>query len=380
MRKSFVKVVTLTAALSMLASSTAFAGQWKQEGSTWKYQNDDGSYITNNWQWIDGKSYCFDSNGNMYANTTTPDGYTVNTDGQWTVDGVIQTQNANNATATSSDEFPLKGRVEKYFGVENGNLVPYWQPAHVINEGVVPAGMTGMTYISQKAVEERDITMLNQTGGYNLAVLAILSGYNEANIPSKDKPETTELLNEVKEFMNSFDWRNASDLEKATRICNRIHQATYDHDAANEADTTGWSNSVSYGAYGCLVKGKAVCQGYTEAAKLLSYAVGIKNYEMGDIGHTYPLFLVDGIWLANEPTTQDKYFTVANVYEYNPGYRLMLQVGNTSDFNDVTKYQTIGQYCIQTGYTMPDEAQVRKFGNTRTVFDKIAIDFKSEYR
>lgn len=380
MRKSFVKVVTLTAALSMLASSTAFAGQWKQEGSTWKYQNDDGSYITNNWQWIDGKSYCFDSNGNMYANTTTPDGYTVNTDGQWTVDGVIQTQNANNATATSSDEFPLKGRVEKYFGVENGNLVPYWQPAHVINEGVVPAGMTGMTYISQKAVEERDITMLNPTGGYNLAVLAILSGYNEANIPSKDKPETTELLNEVKEFMNSFDWRNASDLEKATRICNRIHQATYDHDAANEADTTGWSNSVSYGAYGCLVKGKAVCQGYTEAAKLLSYAVGIKNYEMGDIGHTYPLFLVDGIWLANEPTTQDKYFTVANVYEYNPGYRLMLQVGNTSDFNDVTKYQTIGQYCIQTGYTMPDEAQVRKFGTLGEEFGKTTIKFKPEYK
>ena len=50
------------------------------------------------------------------------------------------------------------------------------------------------------------------------------------------------------------------------------------------------------------------------------------------------------------------------------------------DSDDVTKYQTIGQYCIQTGYTMPDEAQVRKFGNTRTVFDKIAIDFKSEYR
>ena len=69
--------------------------------------------------------------------------------------------------------------------------------------------------------------------------------------------------------MNSFDWRNASDLEKATRICKRIHQASYDHDAANEATTTGWSNSVSYGAYGCLVNGKAVCQGYTEAAGLL---------------------------------------------------------------------------------------------------------------
>lgn len=389
MRKSFIKVLTTTALLSMLASSTVFAGEWKSDNNGWWYQNDDGSYPTNTWQWIDGngdgisESYYFNENGYMLANTVTPDNYTVNADGAWTVNGVVQTQGQSTATnpvQNYDEQYPLKGRVEKYFGIENGNLVPYWQPAHVINEGVVPAGMTGMTYISQKAVEERDITMLNPTGGYNLAVLAILSGYNEANIPSKDKPETTELLNEVKEFMNSFDWRNASDLEKATRICNRIHQATYDHDAANEADTTGWSNSVSYGAYGCLVKGKAVCQGYTEAAKLLSYAVGIKNYEMGDIGHTYPLFLVDGIWLANEPTTQDKYFTVANVYEYNPGYRLMLQVGNTSDFNDVTKYQTIGQYCIQTGYTMPDEAQVRKFGNTRTVFDKIAIDFKSEYR
>lgn len=392
MRKSFVKVVTLTAALSMLASSTAFAGQWKQEGSTWKYQNDDGSYVTNNWQWIDGKSYCFDSNGNMYANTTTPDGYTVNGDGQWVVDEVVQTQNANNATATSSDEFPLKGKVEKYFCREVNNegvvnLVPRFNGAHFpcphcASQGFVcPKGVHGKAYIFQKAIEDKDISILYPEGGYNLAVLAILSGYNETNIPSKDKPETTELLNEVKEFMNSFDWRNASDLEKATRICNRIQQASYDHDAANEADTTGWSNSVSYGAYGCLVKGKAVCQGYTEAAGLLGYAVGLKTFDMGDIGHTYPLFLVDGIWLANEPTTQDKYFTVADVYKYNPIYRTMLMTGaDTSNYTSKDKYQVIGDYCYNTGYTMPDEAQVRKFGNTRTVFDKIAIDFKSEYR
>lgn len=392
MRKSFVKVVTLTAALSMLASSTAFAGQWKQEGSTWKYQNDDGSYVTNNWQWIDGKSYCFDSNGNMYANTTTPDGYTVNGDGQWVVDEVVQTQNANNATATSSDEFPLKGKVEKYFCREVNNegvvnLVPRFNGAHFpcphcASQGFVcPEGVHGKAYIFQKAIEDKDISILYPEGGYNLAVLAILSGYNETNIPSKDKPETTELLNEVKEFMNSFDWRNVSDLEKATRICNRIQQASYDHDAANEADTTGWSNSVSYGAYGCLVKGKAVCQGYTEAAGLLGYAVGLKTFDMGDIGHTYPLFLVDGIWLANEPTTQDKYFTVADVYKYNPIYRTMLMTGaDTSNYTSKDKYQVIGDYCYNTGYTMPDEAQVRKFGNTRTVFDKIAIDFKSEYR
>lgn len=380
MRKSFVKVVTLTAALSMLASSTAFAGQWKQEGSTWKYQNDDGSYVTNNWQWIGGKSYCFDSNGNMYANTTTPDGYTVNGDGQWVADGVVQTQNANNVTAPSSDEFPLKGRVEKYLGNENGFLCWYWTGPHVILEGIVPEGMTGLSYRNQKSVEHREPIYRVGLSQYGIDVLAKLSGYPYKNSVS-DKPEATVLLNEVKAFMNSFDWKNASDLEKATRICNRIHQASYDHDAANEANTTGWSESQSYGAYGCLVNGKAVCQGYTEAANLLAICVGLQTFEMGDVGHTYPLFLVDGIWLANEPTTQDKYFTVADVYKYNPVYRTMLMTGaDTSNYTSKDMYQAIGDYCYNTGYTMPNEAQVRKFGNTRTVFDKIAIDFKSEYR
>lgn len=374
MKKSFVKVLSYAAALCMLIPSTAFAGQWKQEGSTWKYQNDDGSYITNNWQWIDGngdgvsESYYFNENGYMLTNTVTPDNYTVNADGAWTVNGVVQTQGQSTATnpvQNYDEQYPLKGRVEKYFGIENGNLVPYWQPAHVINEGVVPAGMTGMTYISQKAVEERDITMLNPTGGYNLAVLAILSGYNEANIPWKDNAETKELLNEVKAFMNSFDWRNASDLEKATRICNRIHQASYDHDAANEADTTGWSNSLSYGAYGCLVKGKAVCQGYREAAGLLGQAVDIKVAGMGDVGHIYPVFLVNDVWLGNEPTTQNKYFTVEDVYRKNV----------------LGMYQQLGDYCEATGYVVPtDKSMLSQFGILGEEFGKTTIQFKPEYK
>ena len=356
------RMIAISMAAAMLFPTTAFAGTWQGADGSYKYQNDDGTYAKGGWHWIDGngdgvsESYYFNEDGMLLQNTTTPDNYQVDASGAWVVDGVVQTQSASqNGSAASSDEFPLKGRVEKYFGIENGNLVPYWQPAHVICEGVVPAGMTGMTYIDNKAVEERDISILYPEGGYNLAVLAILADYRDANIPYADTPEVAALLAEVKEFMNSFDWKNASDLEKATRICNRIHKASYDHDAANEARTTGWSESPSYGAYGCLVNGKAVCQGYTEAANLLAICVGLQTMEMGDVGHTYPLFLVDGIWLANEPTTQDKYFTVADVYEYNPGYRMMLQLGDTSEFTDITKYQMIGQYCEVTGYTVPTE-------------------------
>lgn len=49
------------------------------------------------WQWLDGNGdgiaecYAFDREGWMYADTVTPDGYTVNRDGAWTVDGAVQT-------------------------------------------------------------------------------------------------------------------------------------------------------------------------------------------------------------------------------------------------------------------------------------------------
>lgn len=387
MKKNFVKVLTLATLLSTFYPLTSFAGEWKSDNNGWWYQNDDGSYPKNTWQWIDGnkdgvsESYYFNENGYLLTNTT-KDGCTVNGDGAWTVNGVVQTQGqkvASNTAQSYDAQYPLKGRVENYLDSYDGNYVWYWTGPNMIRKGVVPAGMTGLSYVYQKAVEDKNATYLVGTSGNGIDVLAKLAGLPAT--ASMGTAEVNNLANEVETFLNSFDWRNASDLEKATRICNRIHKASYDYDAANEADTTGWSNSLSYGAYGCLVNGKAVCQGYTEAANLLAMCVGLQTMEMGDVGHTYPLFLVDGVWLANEPTTQNKYFTVADVYEYNPGYRMMLQLGDTSEFTDeASKYQVIGEYCYKTGYQIPDASQVSKFGSTRTVFGKTAIDFNSSYK
>lgn len=387
MKKNFVKVLTLATLLSAFYPLTSFAGEWKSDNNGWWYQNDDGSYPKNTWQWIDGnkdgvsESYYFNENGYLLTNTT-KDGCTVNGDGAWTVNGVVQTQGqkvASNTAQSYDAQYPLKGRVENYLDSYDGNYVWYWTGPNMIRKGVVPAGMTGLSYVYQKAVEDKNATYLVGTSGNGIDVLAKLAGLPAT--ASMGTAEVNNLANEVETFLNSFDWRNASDLEKATRICNRIHKASYDYDAANEADTTGWSNSLSYGAYGCLVNGKAVCQGYTEAANLLAMCVGLQTMEMGDVGHTYPLFLVDGVWLANEPTTQNKYFTVADVYEYNPGYRMMLQLGDTSEFTDeASKYQVIGEYCYKTGYQIPDASQVSRFGSTRTVFGKTAIDFNAAYK
>ena len=48
------------------------------------------------WQWIGGNCYYLDPQGQnegaLYRNTTTPDGFTVDSEGRWVVNGVVQKQ------------------------------------------------------------------------------------------------------------------------------------------------------------------------------------------------------------------------------------------------------------------------------------------------
>lgn len=93
------KLITALMASTMLSafSFTAFAASWQSDANGWWWQNDSGTYPVNAWKWIDGNNdniserYYFNELGYMLANTTAPDGSTLNADGAWTVDGVVQT-------------------------------------------------------------------------------------------------------------------------------------------------------------------------------------------------------------------------------------------------------------------------------------------------
>lgn len=98
MRRKFLTVV-FTAMMVFTMSMTALAGQWTSDGIDWRYdKTGTGNFATSEWLWIDGNNdgisecYCFDGTSFMYASTTTPDGYTVDANGAWTVDGVVQTK------------------------------------------------------------------------------------------------------------------------------------------------------------------------------------------------------------------------------------------------------------------------------------------------
>ncbi len=90
-------LLLLTAGISAIACFSAFAGEWKQDGTGYWYDNGDSTYQNNGWSWIDGKCYYFTQDGYCLINTTTPDGHQVDASGAWVIDGVVQIQERSGA-------------------------------------------------------------------------------------------------------------------------------------------------------------------------------------------------------------------------------------------------------------------------------------------
>ena len=60
-----LSMVLIIVCLSSTFSSYVSAASWKQNTSGWWYENDDGSYPSNQWKQVDGKWYYFNSSGYM---------------------------------------------------------------------------------------------------------------------------------------------------------------------------------------------------------------------------------------------------------------------------------------------------------------------------
>ncbi len=122
-------MMAATFALACLVNISAYAGSWASNAKGWWYNNGDGTWPANTWQWIDGNNdgtaecYYFDANGYCLTNITTPDGYKVDGNGAWLVNGVVQSKKAggNAATATVAstkqytDQFKTKNG-STYYG------------------------------------------------------------------------------------------------------------------------------------------------------------------------------------------------------------------------------------------------------------------------
>ena len=69
MKRHFLKILAVSAALSIFISNAAYAGTWTTDSGQWKYRQDDGTYAKGWLQDTDGRWYYFDANGRMLSNT-----------------------------------------------------------------------------------------------------------------------------------------------------------------------------------------------------------------------------------------------------------------------------------------------------------------------
>ncbi len=113
--------------LLVLLTFPVFAaqGRWQQEpySGRWRWQTADGYYYSSCWQWLDGNGdgicecYYFDPEGYCLQGTQTPDGYYVNADGAWTVNGTVQTRTSAELKAIAS-----YSGYEGVFGDDHGDV------------------------------------------------------------------------------------------------------------------------------------------------------------------------------------------------------------------------------------------------------------------
>ena len=110
MKNKKLALVALTAGLSVLSCIPAFASGWQKDTVGWWYGTNENNttWYNSGWQWVDGnndgiaESYYFNSNGYIAVNTTV-DGYTVNNDGAWIVNGIVQTKQVGLTDGNTND-------------------------------------------------------------------------------------------------------------------------------------------------------------------------------------------------------------------------------------------------------------------------------------
>ena len=285
--KKQVLTVFMAGILTASMSMTALAG-WEQEGTNWKY-NDNGNYAANGWYWIDGnndgiaESYYFDNTG-ILARDTTVEGYTVNADGAWTVNGEIQTQNVavNNGGAATG-------------GVNhNAGYDPAHPLAGKIDEWNLRISNTGLIGISDIPICYNNVQALltNQMDEYYIAPVGNSidpETGNQVYVFQEDYDKAVMLENALYQWfcnwLNGMDFENMSEMDKAREIQKVLGQGVYE----------GMGSSERNAYYSVLIDKKGLCAEYAVTACSLAKALGLKSGISGTGNHMVYYIQVDGI-------------------------------------------------------------------------------------
>lgn len=290
------KAITIVIATATMASQamTAMAAEWKQNEIGYWYQEDNGSYPTNSWKWINGKCYYFDSNGYMLANTTTPDGYTVDATGAWTVNGAVQTQSTGQTSGTVHHNknydpaHPLAGKIDEW----RLRLTP---ESNALNTLYI----TGLPNVHAMLTNQMEY-YVEPSGPYGV---------------EEQKEVEQVLYNWYCNWLNSFDFENMSEMDRAKAIKKVFSTKSYKI-YRNEGNFT---NNASYKI---LIEGKGQCADFAMTARSLAKSMGLKSAIYGSGEHTAYYIQINGVTYegGNQIFDLDNPSPVEQVYGHDFDY------------------------------------------------------------
>lgn len=268
MKKQYAAAI-LAAAMTVGNIVPSFAGQWQ-----WQDVNGDGI----------SECYYYDDNGTMLTNTTTPDGYTVDSNGAWVVNGVVQTQASGTASNTVNHNagydpaHPLAGKIDEWnlrlpsntimgFSVCTDSLqalltnqMDYYNYLDVANYAPLVDGM----YIAER----------NGTTFYITEEDYI-----------KGKQQDQQLYDWFCNWLNGMDFENMSEMERAQEIQKVMAQIEFQWDDNDTSDT--YINT--------LINKKGACAECAMTASSLAKALGLKAAVSGTGNHAVYYIQVDGV-------------------------------------------------------------------------------------
>lgn len=276
-----------------------YANSWRQTENGWTYQNDDGSYATG-WNWIEGKSYYFDADGNLLTDSVTPDGFEVNENGEWVVGGAVQVGEATARRFGSKYDAAAKG-----YWSDINNLTWTWFGGDSIIIG------NGSKYIDlYPETTDREVLLKEYVnypgeGSMNLNIW----GDPKANFED-------DALQLLKEFVHSFDWINSDELTRLKAVYSRI--------SLGKNGNLYGSTKAYAGTWTVLRYGEGICVDYAGEFKRLANYIGLEcEVYSPQINHETCMVKVNGQWITVDPSLDLNLFnnleTVPVVFadEYN---------------------------------------------------------------
>lgn len=266
MKKRRILIAVLSGIL-VVTPITAYADEgWVQDERGWRYEEFDGSWRTDGWVGDDdGTCYYLDSEGYMLTNGYTPDGTWLGADGVWIDEWTraeYETRKAAFASVTPPDlsgkdvsQYPLLGKIPYSLSID-GSPVLFTNNLEYAQSNI---------FKSNREIRMRDAN-----------VLLYLAGLYDNELTEYEQA----VVEKVREFLNSFDWQNASDYEKSEQAVRFIAERSH-YDIIND-DALLYNSS-----YSCLVKGVSACDGFAQSFHLLTRAVGVKSFYASTLSHSW---------------------------------------------------------------------------------------------